>query len=359
MKRMTLLSSILLVPMCLLNFKAHAQNTELTGEIKGLSGATVEINYSNNGVFKTDSVTATGDVFTWKTNLNEPQLISVIISQSSYPFFAEPGHMRFTGVKGAMQTYKVTGSSMQQDAEAFANSVKDLTDQQNLLSMGYNKASAEEKAALGKKMDALQSQKKNRADQFIASHPKSFFSVYLISGRTSYGYDEAKPLYDKLDESAKRSVAGKNLAQKLQLLEKSQIGKQMADFTQADTSGNTVKLSSFKGKYVLIDFWASWCAPCRAENPNVLKVYNAYKDKGFAVVGISLDDKAANWKKAIRDDKMPWTQLSDLKGWKNAVSASYGVQSIPSNLLIDPSGKIVAKDLRGPMLEYKLKALLN
>ncbi len=168
-----------------------------------------------------------------------------------------------------------------------------------------------------------------------------------------------KALYDKLDESAKQTEPGKKLARNLEILKKSRIGTQMTDFTQADTSGNPVKFSSFKGKYVLVDFWASWCGPCRAENPNVLKVYNAYKDKGFTVVGISLDDKAANWKKAIRDDKMPWVQLSDLKGWKNDISVSFGIQSIPGNLLIDPSGKIVARDLRGAMLENKLKELLN
>ena len=359
MKKTKLLSNIVLVLLCALSTIARAQNTELTGQIKGLSGATVKIDYNNNGVFKTDSVTAINDIFTWKANLNGPQLISMVMDNHSYSYFVGPGHTRLTGVKDSPQSYKLTGSPMQDDAKAFSAFIKDLTDQEELLSTTYSKASIQEKAALDKKRDELKTQKKVRANEFIADHPKSFFSIYLIAGRTSYGYAEVKPLYDKLDESAKQTEAGKKLTQTLENLKKSLIGNQMADFTQADTSGKQVKLSSFKGKYVLVDFWASWCAPCRAENPNVLKAYNAYKDKGFTVVGISLDDKAANWKKAIRDDKMPWTQLSDLKGWKNELSASYAIQSIPCNLLIDPSGKIIARDLRGAALENKLKALLN
>jgi peroxiredoxin len=359
MKRMNLLSNILLVLLASLSLTAGAQNTILTGELKGLAGGSVEIGYVKDGVFKNDSVKAINDVFTWKVNFDEPQPISITVDNHSNSYFIGPGHTKLTGVKGATQSYKISGSPMQQDAEAFSAFIKDLTDEEEQLSAGYSKASAQEKTVLNKKMDDLKKQKKNRSDQFIAGHPKSFFSIYLISGRTSYGYNEAKPLYDLLDESAKQTESGKDLAQKLEILEKSQIGKQMPDFTQADTSGTPVNLNSFKGKYVLVDFWASWCAPCRAENPNILKAYNAFKDKGFTVVGISLDDKAANWKKAIRADKMPWTQLSDLKGWKNEISASFGIQGIPSNLLIDPLGKIVAKDLRGIALENKLKQLLN
>lgn len=359
MKKKNLYSMIMLVLLCALSLISQAQNTLLSGQIKGIAGATVKIAYRLNGGFKTDSLIADQDGFTWKANWKEPQLISLTVDNHSYSYFVGPGRSLLTGAKNATSSYKLTGSPMQQDAEAFGASIKDLGDREQVLSASYRKGSAEEKAVLGKELEALKTQKKLKANEFIANHPKSFFSIYLIAGRSSYGYGEVKPLYDKLDASAKQTEAGKNLAQTLETLKKSLIGNQIADFIQADTSGKPVKLSSFRGKYVLVDFWASWCGPCRAENPNVLKVYNAYKDKGFTVVGISLDDKAANWKKAIRDDQMPWTQLSDLKGWKNEISTSYGIQGIPSNLLIDPSGKIIAKDLRGVMLENKMKELLK
>lgn len=131
------------------------------------------------------------------------------------------------------------------------------------------------------------------------------------------------------------------------------------DFTQNDINGKAVKLSDFKGKYVLLDFWASWCGPCRAENPNVLKAYNQYKDKNFTILGVSLDEKGDAWQKAIKDDALPWMQVSDLKGWQNEASSKYGISGIPANFLINPEGIIIAKDLRGEDLETKLAEVLN
>jgi peroxiredoxin len=333
MKKRNLLSSILLVSLSSFSLIARGQNTILSGELKGLSGGTVEITYNKNGVRKADTITAVNDNFTWKANLNEPQLIGLTIDHNSNSIFVGPGHITLKGVKKSGQPFIITGSPAQKDAETFGASIEGLT----------------------------REQRESAVTQFITDHPKSFFSLYMVTGRASFstGYNEMKPMYDKLDKSLKQTESGKKLTQMMEILKKSRLGTQMTDFTQRDTSGNPVRFNSFKGKYVLVDFWASWCGPCRAENPNVLKAYNAFKDKGFTVVGISLDDKAANWKKAIRDDKMPWIQLSDLKGWKNEVSTDFGIQSIPGNLLIDPSGKIVAKDLRGTMLEEKLNELLK
>ena len=132
------------------------------------------------------------------------------------------------------------------------------------------------------------------------------------------------------------------------------MGTDALDFTQNDISDKPVTLSSFKGKYVLVDFWASWCRPCRAENPNVVKIYNKFKSKNFTVLGVSLDQQKDAWLKAIEKDNLTWTHVSDLQQWNNAVAQLYRVQSIPQNFLIDPKGKIVAKDLRGEDLEKKL-----
>lgn len=359
MKKKNLLSNMLLVLLSVLSNTAWTQNNiELSGQLKGLAGATVKIGYSKDGVFKTDSLKASNDVFTWKADLFDPQVMSVTIGHSSYSFYAQPGHIRLTGVKDSIQTYQISGSQMQEDAKTFSDYIKDLIDQQDSLYVGFAKLSDEEKAVIKRKRSGLDERRKSRANQFIADHPKSFYSLHLI---TLYNADYAdiKSLYEKLDESIKQSNSGKKLVQRLEVLKKSMVGTQMIDFKQNDVNGKTVSLKSFRGKYILVDFWASWCGPCRAENPNILKAFNAYKEKGFTVIGISLDNNAANWKKAIRDDKMPWTQLSDLKGWKNEVASYFGIQSVPSNLLIDPSGKIIARDLRGAMLENKLNQLLK
>lgn len=137
------------------------------------------------------------------------------------------------------------------------------------------------------------------------------------------------------------------------------VGSEAPEIALNDTTGTPVPLSSLRGKYVLIDFWASWCGPCRQENPNVVRMYNKYKDKGFAIYSVSLDQTRANWVKAIRNDHLTWTHVSDLKYWQSAAAQQYGVQAIPQTFLIDREGKIVAKNLRGEALEQKLEELLK
>jgi thiol-disulfide isomerase/thioredoxin len=171
--------------------------------------------------------------------------------------------------------------------------------------------------------------------------------------------DTLQSFYNGFSPEIQSSSLGKRFKNALDIALLTGVGRPAPVFTQADTKGKPVALSSFKGQYVLVDFWASWCGPCREENPNVLKSYRAYHSKGFMVLGVSLDDEKRPWIEAIRKDGMPWMQVSDLKGWKNSVAVMYGIEGIPMNYLLDKNGIIVAKGLRGDDLEKKLAEFLH
>lgn len=195
---------------------------------------------------------------------------------------------------------------------------------------------------------------------FIKGHPDNDLSLILIENLAGRDPDLAQieSLLSGLSPRLQASKKGKRLASLLKAAALKE-GAQAFDFTQADVNGKPVKLSDFKGKYVLIDFWASWCVPCRQENPNLVAAYNKYKAKNFEILGVSLDNKKENWLKAIADDKLHWSNVSDLKGWRNEAAELYAVRAVPSNVLVDPNGKILAKNLRGEALEQMLEKILK
>lgn len=196
--------------------------------------------------------------------------------------------------------------------------------------------------------------------KFALDNPKSLVSFYAISLVNPTGNEASMVAYaDKVDESLKKSnTAVKSFVEKVQKLKAVQVGQQAPDFTINGLDGKPVRLADFKGKYVLLDFWASWCGPCRAENPNVVKAYNKYKDRNFTILGISLDKDKAAWEQAIKQDGLTWSHAGELADFQGATVRLYQVEAIPSSFLLDPNGKIVARNLRGEELDAFLNKTL-
>ncbi len=185
----------------------------------------------------------------------------------------------------------------------------------------------------------------------------SLFALNFVNVETDF--DTYDALAQRFEKENPNSPHAKSLIGRVARIKGVMVGSAAPEITLSDTTGNAVALSSLRGKYVLIDFWASWCGPCRAENPNVVRMYNKYKDKGFAIYGVSLDKTKAEWQRAIRNDNLPWTHVSDLKFWQSTAAQQYGVQAIPATFLLDKEGKIIAKNLRGEALEQKLEEVLK
>jgi peroxiredoxin len=201
-----------------------------------------------------------------------------------------------------------------------------------------------------------------RLAAFIKIHPDSFAAVYLLNSMVSnIPGSKSHALYQQLGANYKETSYAKNILKIIDAKSITAIGKIAPDFEQPDTAGKMVKLSDFKGQYVLVDFWASWCIPCREENPNVVKAYQQFHDKGFTVLSVSLDQpgKKTAWLNAIHHDQLTWTQVSDLKFWNNAVAKLYGIQAIPQNFLLNKEGKIIAVNIKGEELNKKLVEIFN
>jgi peroxiredoxin len=263
---------------------------------------------------------------------------------------------------------KVTGTKANDENQQYQVALKPVYDAYDALEAKKKAATEEQKNSLAyvkqSKMDerAIEAQEKSINKQFIKDHPDSYISLNALqSFAYSADYVDIAPLYEGLSPALKASAGGKAFGEMLPKLKAVALGATAPEFAEADTAGKMVSLSSFRGKYVLIDFWASWCGPCRMENPNVVKAYNQYKGKNFTIVGVSLDRPTAKnaWLAAIKKDGLTWTQLSDLKFWDSKTAGMYGVRAIPQNFLLDPNGKIIAKNLTNGGLEEKLEELFG
>ncbi len=269
---------------------------------------------------------------------------------------------------GSMEAQEIKDPALKAKLEAFKTQDSIANNKSMELYKEYKKLQNENTDAAKAKLKAIEeemelSDKKQIAaiKTFCTENRDNELPAYVLAKTFYYfGYDELKALCDSTTAYYNHPLMEKAKMQ-LASLAKRQPGIKYTDLSMNDMDGKAVKLSQYigKGKYVLVDFWASWCGPCRMEMPNVKKAYEKYHNKGFDVVGVSFDNKAVAWKKGVKDLGLPWTQMSDLKGWQCAAHEIYGVNSIPSNILVNPDGVIIACDLREQALQDKLKEIFE
>lgn len=348
---------------------AAAQKTPsgfvINGKLDGFSDG-LEIRLVQNGEsVEMASTKLQGGKFTLKGSVTDPVLCFVMIGgEKPVELYVENKTISFKGDKKEPGVYKVEGSSSHKDftdfISVFVPTAQQLSSQASIIN--YTPVGAT-RDSLMNIYNGLQQKVQAEIDKLVGKKPTSVIVPFVLN--VTYQFNDDVVLLEKrfesLDEKVKSMEAGKQLKDFIAQNKIGAIGTEAMDFTQPDTTGKPVALSSFRGKYVLLDFWASWCRPCRQENPTVVNNYNKFKDKNFTVLSVSLDQpgKKDAWLNAIHEDNLTWTHVSDLQFWSNAAAVLYNVHGIPANYLIDPKGMIVAKGLRGPALEAKLCELLG
>jgi len=262
-----------------------------------------------------------------------------------YTLWADPGKITYLIGKKGRGNQVVRNSPTQKAAEDFRDKIKQLHEQPTLM----------DEKAFSHAYDSVR-------QAYISENPSSYFSLWLLAGMAKFEkqtYPYIEHTLTEFPPDLKNTHLGKEIAQRLLINKALAVGSVMPDFEQADTSSKPVKLSDFRGKYVLVDFWASWCVPCRHDNPRLVKIYKRFSGKGFDILGISLDEKKGDWLQAIHHDGLPWTQVSDLKGFDNAVAKGFFIHAVPTKFLLDPNGVIIARDFNSGQLERKLEEIFG
>lgn len=342
---------------------------QINGNINGAGSSKAKLDAVVFGQKVSFDATITAGKFEFSINQPSPTAYTLYLPEKpeagSVTLFCDHGTMEVSAATGKLEQSIVSGSTSHQEWQAYNQSInpielrmREVSDHFDALAAAGKLASSEDSLRM---LYSELSGKKNLAIRnWILNNPVSYVAPFVIALNymNDPNADVLQPLYEPLSAAVKASYYGKSIGETVTRVSATRLGSVAPSFAQEDPNGKPLGPESYRGKYVLLDFWASWCGPCRQENPNLVRTYEKFRDK-MVILGISLDNKKEPWLKAIQDDRLTWPQVSDLKGWANSVALQYGVKAIPANFLLDPDGRIIAKSLRGPQLEQRLSELLK
>lgn len=345
----------------------YVLNGEITGELADSSKVYLKTTDSTNRLVDVDTAIAVSGKFKFTGTQEAPALHYMVIDgiRGNWPVILENGDIKFKGQKDSLMFVNAEGTpqnmmfaeflteqrKMQQMAQSMQNEMRIANQQRDTAVM----------SSLREEFFELQEESKDFNIEFIKKNPNGLISALLLDNllkTKALPSAEVKDIFDGFTEDIKTSRPGKRISEELARTAATEIGATAPVFSGPTPNGELLALNDVKGKLTLVDFWAAWCRPCRAENPNIVQVYNKYKDKGLNVVGVSLDRKSEDWLGAIEADGLEWNHVSNLQYFNDPIAKLYSVNAIPAAFLLDENGVIVAKDLRGPALEEKVAELL-
>lgn len=373
MKKITLVAIVAIMASC---NGIIGDGYKISGEIKGLTnGTNVYLDREDEklGIVTVDTVKVLGGKFSFKGKAKEPEMHSIRFDnpQTGFAIVVESGNIKVTGVKDSIPNAKLTGTDNNDELQSFNKNAQKM--QKKMINFEKENMATIQKAQqtndtvainkLKKQYEVIQKEFTAETYKYVETHPKSFLSVLIIKGMLrdfEPNFDKIKKYYDGLDESVKKLKPGRVIRTKLDGLDAVAVGKKAPDFSAPNPDGKMISLKESLGKVTIIDFWASWCQPCRKKSPEFLALYNEFHNKGLNFIGVALEQKGqrVQWKEAIAKDKLPWVHVSNLQYWQDPIALKYSVEGIPSTFLLDKNGIIVAKNLDMVQLKAKVSELL-
>ena len=371
MKRIYLsVLGLLLLAACGSNEEGFTLNATVTGGLENGTQVFLKTADSLNQLIEVDTVLVENGAFSFKGIQDEPKMHYLFIGdgRNSVPFILENGDIEIKFQKDSLNYAKLKGTAQNDLFMDFLKGSRRLseraTSMQNDMRIAAQKQDTATVTALREEYIEFQSEVTDYNVTYVKEHPEAFISVLILGSIMNSKIatpEEVEQMYQNLTPEMKVTEPAKVIKNRLNSMKSTEVGSVAPEFSAPTPNGSILALSDVKktSKLTLVDFWAAWCRPCRAENPNIVSVYQKYRDKGFNVVGVSLDTKAEHWKKAIADDGLEWNHISNLMRFRDPIAQLYNIDAIPAAFLIDENGVIVAKDLRGPALEQKVAELLN